>query len=48
MRAADSKAGLAERPRVWVFVALQGRREESGTASAAVNALFAGLLEEIE
>ena len=43
--AAESKAELAERPRGCDFVALRGRRGGSAIASAAVNALAAGLLE---
>ncbi|PVZ49162.1 precorrin-8X methylmutase [Thalassobacter stenotrophicus] len=43
--AAESKAELAERPRGCDFVALRGRRGGSATASAAVNALAAGLPE---
>ena len=41
--AAESKAELAERPRGCEFVALRGRRGGSAIASAAVNALAAGL-----
>jgi len=41
--AAESKAELAERPRDCDFVALRGRRGGSAIASAAVNALAAGL-----
>lgn len=41
--AAESKAELAERPRGCDFVALRGRRGGSAMASAAVNALAAGL-----
>ncbi len=44
--AAESKAELAERPRDCEFVALRGRRGGSAMASAAVNALAAGLPEE--
>ena len=44
--AAESKAELAERPRGFEFVALRGRRGGSAMASAAVNALAAGLPEE--
>lgn len=44
--AAESKAELAERPRGCEFVALRGRRGGSAIASAAVNALAAGLPEE--
>lgn len=43
--AAESKAELAERPRDCDFVALRGRRGGSAIASAAVNALAAGLPE---
>ncbi|KGK80572.1 precorrin isomerase [Thalassobacter stenotrophicus] len=43
--AAESKAELAERPRGCDFVALRGRRGGSAIASAAVNALAAGLPE---
>ncbi len=41
--AAESKAELAERPRGAAFVTLRGRRGGSAMASAAVNALAAGL-----
>ena len=41
--AAESKAELAERPRGCEYVALRGRRGGSAMASAAVNALAAGL-----
>ncbi|OSP55745.1 precorrin-8X methylmutase [Pseudoruegeria sp. SK021] len=41
--AAESKAELAARPRGAEFVALRGRRGGSAMASAAVNALAAGL-----
>lgn len=41
--AAESKAELAERPRGCEFIALRGRRGGSAIASAAVNALAAGL-----
>ena len=41
--AAESKAELAGRPRGCEFVALRGRRGGSALASAAVNALAAGL-----
>ncbi|MEM9351156.1 MAG: precorrin-8X methylmutase [Pseudomonadota bacterium] len=41
--AAESKAELAENPRGAEFVALRGRRGGSAMASAAVNALAAGL-----
>lgn len=44
--AAESKAELAARPRGCDFVALRGRRGGSAIASAAVNALAAGLPEE--
>jgi precorrin-8X/cobalt-precorrin-8 methylmutase len=44
--AAESKAELAARPRGCEFVALRGRRGGSAIASAAVNALAAGLPEE--
>lgn len=44
--AAESKAELADRPRGCDFVALRGRRGGSAIASAAVNALSAGLPEE--
>ncbi len=44
--AAESKAELAARPRGCDFVALRGRRGGSAIASAAVNALSAGLPEE--
>jgi len=43
--AAESKAELAERPRGCEFLALRGRRGGSAMASAAVNALAAGLPE---
>ena len=43
--AAESKAELAQRPRNCDFVALRGRRGGSAIASAAVNALAAGLPE---
>ncbi|WP_210115089.1 precorrin-8X methylmutase [Roseovarius aestuariivivens] len=43
--AAESKAELAERPRGCEFVALRGRRGGSAMASAAVNALAAGIPE---
>lgn len=43
--AAESKAELAERPRGCEFVALRGRRGGSAIASAAVNALAAGIPE---
>ena len=46
--AAESKAELAARPRDCEFVALRGRRGGSAIASAAVNALAAGLPEEQE
>lgn len=41
--AAESKAELADNPRGCPFVALRGRRGGSAIASAAVNALAAGL-----
>ncbi len=44
--AAESKAELAAAPRGCEFVALRGRRGGSAIASAAVNALSAGLPEE--
>ena len=44
--AAESKAELADRPRGCEFIALRGRRGGSAIASAAVNALAAGLPEE--
>lgn len=44
--AAESKAELAANPRDCEFVALRGRRGGSAIASAAVNALAAGLPEE--
>jgi precorrin-8X/cobalt-precorrin-8 methylmutase len=44
--AAESKAELATRPRDCEFIALRGRRGGSAIASAAVNALAAGLPEE--
>ncbi|MCP5085214.1 MAG: precorrin-8X methylmutase [Rhodobacteraceae bacterium] len=44
--AAESKAELAANPRGCQFVALRGRRGGSAIASAAVNALAAGLPEE--
>jgi precorrin-8X/cobalt-precorrin-8 methylmutase len=43
--AAESKAELAANPRGCDFVALRGRRGGSAIASAAVNALAAGLPE---
>jgi len=43
--AAESKAELATNPRGSDFVALRGRRGGSAMASAAVNALSAGLIE---
>lgn len=45
--AAESKAELAARPRGCDFVTLRGRRGGSAMASAALNALAAGLPEEI-
>jgi len=44
--AAESKAELADNPRGCPFVALRGRRGGSAIASAAVNALAAGLPED--
>lgn len=44
--AAESKAELAENPRGCDFIALRGRRGGSAIASAAVNALAAGLPED--
>ena len=44
--AAESKAELASNPRGAEFIALRGRRGGSAMASAAVNALAAGLPEE--
>ena len=44
--AAESKAELAVNPRACDFVALRGRRGGSAMASAAVNALAAGLPED--
>ena len=41
--AAESKAELSDNPRGCEFVALRGRRGGSALASAAVNALAAGL-----
>ncbi|MBZ0127798.1 MAG: precorrin-8X methylmutase [Rhodobacteraceae bacterium] len=46
--AAESKAELAHDPRGCEFVALRGRRGGSAMVSAAVNALAAGLPEEVE
>ena len=43
--AAESKAELASNPRGCDFVALRGRKGGSAMASAAVNALAAGLIE---
>lgn len=43
--AAESKAELANHPRGCDFIALRGRRGGSAMASAAVNALSAGLVE---
>lgn len=43
--AAESKSELAERPRGCEFIALRGRRGGSAMASAALNALSAGLPE---
>jgi len=45
--AAESKAELAGDPRGCEFVALRGRRGGSAMASAAVNALAAGLPEDV-
>ncbi len=45
--AAESKAELANDPRGCDFVALRGRRGGSAMASAAVNALAAGLPEDV-
>ena len=45
--AAESKAELAENPRGADFVSLRGRRGGSAMASAAVNALAAGLAEAV-
>ena len=45
--AAESKAELARDPRGCEFVALRGRRGGSAMASAAVNALAAGLPEDV-
>ncbi|WP_296429257.1 precorrin-8X methylmutase [Yoonia sp.] len=45
--AAESKAELASNPRGSEFVALRGRRGGSAMASAAVNALAAGLPEDV-
>ena len=45
--AAESKAELAHDPRGCDFVALRGRRGGSAMVSAAVNALAAGLPEEV-
>jgi precorrin-8X/cobalt-precorrin-8 methylmutase len=45
--AAESKAELAANPRGCEFVALRGRRGGSAMASAAVNALAAGLPEDV-
>jgi precorrin-8X/cobalt-precorrin-8 methylmutase len=46
--AAESKAELANNPRGCDFVALRGRRGGSAMASAAVNALAAGLPEVVQ
>ncbi|SEW38457.1 precorrin-8X methylmutase [Cognatiyoonia koreensis] len=46
--AAESKAELARDPRGCEFVALRGRRGGSAMASAAVNALAAGLPEDVQ
>ena len=45
--AAESKAELAANPRGCPYVALRGRRGGSAMASAAVNALAAGLPEDV-
>jgi len=45
--AAESKAELADNPRGCDFIALRGRRGGSAMASAAVNALAAGLPEDV-
>ena len=45
--AAESKAELASNPRGCEFIALRGRRGGSAMASAAVNALAAGLPEDV-
>ncbi|WP_322894672.1 MULTISPECIES: precorrin-8X methylmutase [unclassified Yoonia] len=45
--AAESKAELARDPRACDYVALRGRRGGSAMASAAVNALAAGLPEDV-
>lgn len=45
--AAESKAELAANPRGCDFIALRGRRGGSAMASAAVNALAAGLPEDV-
>ena len=45
--AAESKVELARDPRGCEFVALRGRRGGSAMASAAVNALAAGLPEDV-
>jgi precorrin-8X/cobalt-precorrin-8 methylmutase len=45
--AAESKAELASNPRGCEFVTLRGRRGGSAMASAAVNALAAGLPEDV-
>jgi precorrin-8X/cobalt-precorrin-8 methylmutase len=45
--AAESKAELARDPRGCAYVALRGRRGGSAMASAAVNALAAGLPEDV-
>ncbi len=46
--AAESKAELARAPRGCEFVALRGRRGGSAMASAAVNAMAAGVAEGVE
>ena len=43
--AAESKAELASNPRGCNYIALRGRKGGSAMASAAVNALAAGLIE---
>jgi len=45
--AAESKAELARDPRGCDYIALRGRRGGSAMASAAVNALAAGLPEDV-
>jgi len=46
--AAESKAELAGNPRGCDYIALRGRRGGSAMASAAVNALAAGLPEDVK